>query len=145
MILAGLMVFGPVMLQVQRTRRQTTQKLGELATATRSYLEGLDQSRSFTPVAVPGLHLQRGEFAIRRDQATLAEFARERLGGGLGTRIHVGGFPIYIGGWKSLPKEELREVGTGNLVLTNHRLLFIGARTVTIPFEKLLTCQQVTA
>jgi hypothetical protein len=44
--------------------------------------------------------------------------------------VRVGGFPIYLGGWKSVPNEELREVGTGELVLTNRRLLFLGAHTL---------------
>jgi hypothetical protein len=129
-----------------RTRRlQAAEKLDQLTAATRSYIETLEQRRTFAPVALPGLHLEPTEFAMRHDDATLAEFRRARVGGGIGTRVRVGGFPIYLGGWKSVPKEELRIVGAGQLVLTNRRLLFLGAHTLAIPFDRLLTCQQTDA
>jgi hypothetical protein len=99
----------------------------------------------FAPITVPGLHLEQGEFGIRHDRATLAQVRTARIGAGLGTRVRVGGSPIYLGGWKSVPSEELREVGTGELVLTNRRLLFLGAHTLAIPFDRLLTCQQMDA
>jgi hypothetical protein len=92
-------------------------------------------------VTVPGLHLRKGEFVVRHDRATLKQFVRTRTGSSLGTRV----FGFYVGGWKSEPKDELREVSTGDLILTNRRLLFLGEQTLTIPFEKLLKCEQVKA
>ena len=147
-----------LVIKIQR-QRQAAKKLDQLTAATRGYIEALEQSRVFAPVAVPGLHLEQGEFVVRCDRATLGEFGRARVarGGGppiyLGTRVRVGGFPIYLGtrmrvgggGYNSVPKEELREVGAGDLVLTNHRLLFIGAHTFAIPFARLLRCEQVDA
>ena len=132
-----------VVLAIRQNKRR--QALDQLTSATRGYIEALEQSRVFAPIAVPGLHLEQGEFAIRHDRATLAEVRTARIGGGLGTRVRVGGFPIYLGGWKSVPSEELREVGTGELVLTNRRLLFLGAHTLALPFDRLLTCQQMDA
>jgi hypothetical protein len=143
MAAAFLAAFGLPLLNAIKSRRQAAEKLDQLTAATRAYIEALEQSRVFAPVAVPGLHLEQREFAIRHDRATLAEFRRARVGGGLGTRVRVGGFPIYLGGWKSVPNEELREVGTGELVLTNRRLLFLGAHTLAIPFDRLLKCEQI--
>jgi hypothetical protein len=98
------------------------QKLDESTTGTRN---------------LPGLHLRNGEFVVRHDTATLAKIVWARVGGSLGTRgVRV---------WKSLPKEELREVGAGDLVLTNQRLLFLGVQTLTIPFDKLLKCEEMDA
>lgn len=142
---AEVTVFGGPVVDAIKRRRQATDKLSVLTAATRGYVEALEQSRSFAPLTVPGLHLEQGEFAVRHERATLAEFSRATVGGGLGTRVRVGGFPIYLGGWKSVPTEELREVGTGELVLTNRRLLFLGAHILTIPFDRLLTCQQMDA
>jgi hypothetical protein len=51
-------------------------------------------------------------------------------------------FGFYVRNWTSEPKDELREASTGDLILTNQRLLFLGERTLTIPFEKLLKCEQ---
>ena len=53
--------------------------------------------------------------------------------------------PVGVAAYTLVPKEELREVGAGDLVLTNHRLLFIGAHTFAIPFARLLRCEQVDA
>jgi hypothetical protein len=131
--------------QSGRKKRQAAEKFHQLTDATRSYIDGLEQSRAFTPVEVLGLHLEQGEFAVKHDSATLAEMSRSRVGGGIGTRVRIGGFPIYLGGWKNVSVEELREVGTGELVLTNHRLLFFGARTLAIPFDRLLECKQQEA
>lgn len=142
MVAAALAVIGSPVLSVITGRRQAAEKLERLTAAIRGCIEALEQRRVFAPVTVPGLHLEQGEFAVRHDHATLAELRRARVGGGLGTRVRVGGFPIYLGGWKSAPSEELREVGTGALVLTNRRLLFLGAHTLAIPFDRLLTCQQ---
>jgi hypothetical protein len=135
--------FSFILLMAYRRSYRRNRKINEITATTRDYLQALEQSRAFPPLAVPGLHLQHGEFAVRSDPATMAEYSRARVGGGVGTRVGVGGFPIYLGGWKSVPKEELREAGSGQLVLTNHRLLFLGARTLTIPFDKLLTCEQI--
>jgi hypothetical protein len=90
---------------------------------------------------VPGLHPRNGEFVVRHDRATLKKFVRARVGHG--TRVRVG--PFSFGGWKSIPKEELREASTGDLVLTNQRLLFLGSQILTLPFEKLLKCEQTDA
>jgi hypothetical protein len=127
------------------TSKKPQQSVEQLVVATRGYIEELEQSRTFAPLTVSNLHLEQGEFAIRHERATLVELTRARVGGGLGTRVRVGGIPIYLGGYKSVPNEELRAVGTGDLVLTNRRLLFLGSHTLTIPFNKLLTCQQMDA
>jgi hypothetical protein len=139
----ALIAFGSPYLRSRKAQKETSKKLDGLATAIRSYIEGLERTRTFAPVEVPGLHLEKGEFAIRHDRATLAEFMRARVGGGVGTRVRVAGFPIYLGGYKSVPNEELRQVGVGDLVLTNRRFLFVGAHSVVIPLDKLLSCQQM--
>jgi hypothetical protein len=87
--------------------------------------------------------LEQGEFAVRHDHAALAEMRRASVGGGVGTHVRIAGLPIYLGGWESVPNEAMRAVGAGDLVLTNRRLLFLGPRTLVIPFNKLLTCQQI--
>jgi hypothetical protein len=94
-------------------------------------------------VKVPGLQLPNGEFVALHDRATLLHdkaakrFVQARVGGGFW--IHRLLF------WKSIPKEELRKASTGDLVLTNRRLLFLGAQTLTIPFEEILRCERVDA
>ena len=90
-------------------------------------------------VTVPGLHLRQGEFVVRHDRATLKQFVRTRVGSSVGMRF------LRFRTWKSEPKDELRETSTGDLILTNRRILFLGEKTLTIPFEKLLKCEQVDA
>jgi hypothetical protein len=72
----------------------------------------LNVFRQFPDVKVPGLHLRDGEFVVRHERATLAKFVKTRIAGGLGTRVRIAGFPIYLGGSKSIPQEELREAST---------------------------------
>jgi hypothetical protein len=110
MATAVLVVYGPVALKATINRRQAVQKLHQLTASIRTYIETLERNRVFVAVEVPGLHLEQGEFTVRHDRATLAEFRRATVGGGRGTHVRVGGFPIYLGGWKSAPMEELREV-----------------------------------
>jgi hypothetical protein len=166
--LAGVVVFLVIrsleLLGVKSQRRAAAQKLDPaakkldpLVATTRDYIEGLEQSRVFAPVVVPGLHLEQGEFVVRHGRATLGEWHRARVGGVrsapifLGTRVRVGRVPIYlgtrvrVGGVQDIPKEELRDVGAGELVLTNRRLLFLGAHTFAIPFARLLRCEQIDA
>jgi hypothetical protein len=87
-----------------KRRQQAAEELKQITVATRAYIEDLEQSRAFTPIAVPRLHLEQGEFAVRYGRATLAESRSVRVGGGLGTRVRIGGFPIYLGGFKSVPE-----------------------------------------
>jgi hypothetical protein len=54
---------------------------------------------------MPGLHRRNGEFVVQHDRATLKKFVRARVGGSLGTRF----LGVYVGSWKSIPKEELCE------------------------------------
>ena len=92
------------------------------------------------------LHLEQGEFAVRHARCDVGRNRSVKVGGGLGTRVGIGGFPIYLGGFKSVPKDELREVGAGELVLTNRRLLFLaGTHTIVIPLDRLLMCEQSNA
>lgn len=141
-VLSGLLFLAFVLI---KGRRQDAEKLNQLIADTRSFIENLERCHEFPDVKVSGLHLRDGEFVVRHEKATLAKFVKTRVAGGLGTRVRVAGFPIYLGGSKSIPKEELREAGTGDLVLTNQRLLFLGGQTLTIPFDKLLKCEQIDA
>jgi hypothetical protein len=142
---SALTVFGPQVLRQRKDRKQAAEKLNQLIADTRSFIENLERCREFPDVKVSGLHLRGGEFVVRHEKATLAKFVKTRIAGGLGTRVRVAGFPIYLGGAKSILKEELREASTGDLVLTNQQLLFLGAQTLTIPFDKLLKCEQIDA
>src|SRR6516165_5320549 len=87
--LAGVVVFLVIRslerLGVKSQRRAAAQKLDPaakkldpaaksldpLVAMTRDYIEGLEQSRVFAPVVVPGLHLEQGEFVVRHGRATL--------------------------------------------------------------------------
>lgn len=84
---AFLIVHAPLLLS-------EAQKRSQVAAATRSYVEVLEQSREFAPIVVPGLHLEQGEFAIRHDRATLGEWRMARVGGGIGTSVRIGRVPI---------------------------------------------------
>ena len=95
---------------------------------------------------MPRLHLEQGEFAVRYGRATLAEFAQLGLVAVWGQGCALVGFQSTWAVLKSVPKDELREVGAGELVLTNRRLLFLaGTHALVIPLDRLLMCEQSNA
>ena len=53
------------LLIADKRRQQAAEELKQITAATRAYIEDLEQSRAFTPIAVPRLHLEQGEFAVR--------------------------------------------------------------------------------
>ena len=56
---------------IARSRRQYADKLDQFAAEVRGYVDTLEQSRTFSPIVVPRLHLEQGEFTVRSDRAKL--------------------------------------------------------------------------
>lgn len=82
--------------------------------------------------------LGKTEFAVLCGTTSMRELATERRNAGVGTRIKVGGLPIYLGGSRGISHQVLKEVAEGELVVTNKRLMFIGRdRQIVIPWAKL--------
>lgn len=105
-----------------------------------SYIRTIEAQGRLPQVTDPDFSTQEGEFIVlAQHDATMREIRAKRVIGGAGTRIKIGGIPLYLGGAQSRPHDEIRETATGTLYLTNRRLVFIGdKRTLNVPFDKIL-------
>ena len=91
-----------------------------MAVSSQSWLEQLT-SGNFTPPETP-IILKEGECALLHESCTLLEAKASRLYGGMGTTIHG----IRIGGGRSTSIDQLKQIDSGTLTLTNQRLIFDG-------------------
>jgi hypothetical protein len=76
--------------------------------------------------------LKEGELGVFQEPSVLLETRAYRIYGGAGTRVGR----IHVGGGASESHDRLREIDSGTLVLTNHRLIFDGGhenRSVKLP------------
>jgi len=120
-----------------------SEKAGSLKRELSDFIAHISESGSLPTVTTSNLHLQSGEFAILGESsAVLFELRRSRIGGGIGTRVKVGKMPLYLGGWKSTSVESPTRAASGDLYLTNQRLVFAGGtRTVTVTWKNLLAVE----
>lgn len=97
-----------------------------------AYIKPVNRARRFPVVSLDNVNQLRGEFGLLRDSATLIEPRTHRFTIGAGTRLRLGKFPLYLGGAQSTPVESLRPVATGELYLSNRRLIFLSERRSAI-------------
>lgn len=142
LVFAAALSFGQPIQDWVRRRREAPKQVARTEAALRGFVQGLEATREFRKITLPGLNLGCDEFAIACERATLAGVRSIRSGAGVGTRVRVAGFPVYVGGWQSAPHDDLQAIGEGDLVLTNQRLLFLGPRTLTLPFAQILRVEQ---
>lgn len=109
----------------RRAKQKTADRTATLISSTRQFVDQINHNRRFSVITTQ-INLQKNEFAVLSTQSTCHEYKSERISTGAGTRIKVGGMPVYLGGTKSRSVDKLREASTGTLYLTNKRLIFIG-------------------
>jgi len=89
-------------------------------------------SGKFPVVASPPVNLKPGEVAHHTCPVEVRQMKTETstYRGYAGTRVKIGNLPLYLGG--SVPQKVSREVlatvGTGNLVITNKRVVLSGTK-----------------
>ena len=122
-------------------RQYYEQQRSEVLNEFTSYIRTIEAQGRLPQVTDPDFHTQEGEFIVLAQHgSTMREVRAARVTGGAGTRIKIGGIPLYLGGAQSRPLDEIRETANGTLYLTNQRLVFIGdKRTLNAPFDKILS------
>ncbi len=136
LVFAALAAFGrkKSLEEAQQARRQTQRKEAQ------EIIDGISQSGKLPVVENPPIMLREAEFATLMAQSQLMEERAVRRGGYGGIRIARG---VWIGGSQSESHGELRTIDSGLLILTNQRLVFIGAmRTSEIPLKKIINVTQ---
>lgn len=104
------------------------------------YLRQIDETHRIPQITTP-LNLKPDEFAIlHQADSRMIGPKSYRVGVGGGTRVGK----IYVGGWTSESNQSLRQLDTGDLYLTNRRLVFVGAlKEQDIPWSHLMSYIQV--
>lgn len=99
------------------------------------YCAKVVEAGSVQAVSFPGIS-KANEYGLANGKATLYEMTTHRSGGGVGTRVHLGKLPIFVGGYQSHSVEDLEKTGVGEFALSNQRFLFLGSnRTVEIALK----------
>lgn len=104
----------------------------------KAFVERIKDSNEFEPVSTRKVLQKPGQPVLLASDATLLELTTTTTRGHVGTRVMVGGFPIYLG--KSLPmsKTDLKEAAAGELAVTCKALLFSGdMKNQTTPVAKI--------
>jgi hypothetical protein len=99
---------------------------------TSALIDMINRQKKFSEISSEGCVLQKNEFAVHVEQSSMQEMKNKRISAGIGTRVKVGGLPIYLGGSQSQTRKYLSDAGTGKLVITNKRLIFSGQTSFSV-------------
>lgn len=103
-------------------------------------------SGNLEAMEAPPVFLKKNEQAYFSQKAEVTEVTEQTKTHRLyaGTRIKIGGIPIYLGGSTPITtsKEYLKSFGEADFVITDKRIIISGSKvTYSIPFDKLLDLQ----
>lgn len=83
-----------------------------------------------------------GESPLLSEPSRLFELRGSRASTHVGTRVNVGGMPIYLGRSVADSGQSMQPVADGRVALTTKTLLFVGdARTITVPAREIVEVQ----
>lgn len=108
-----------------RQRAMAQGKAQELAEAACRFVSQVNAQRCFPEVSAGDVSIRKGEFAIMKEPATLFEQKTHRVSSAVGTRVKIGKMPVYLGSGHSTSYETSEPIATGELVMTNSRVIFI--------------------
>lgn len=105
----------------------------------RALVEKIQQDKRLEPIST-SLLLEKDEYAFLKENTVLMESKsiRTSVGGGVGFRVMKG---VYVGGYKgqSESNQELRAIESGDLIITNKKLVFRGSKeNRVIPLSKVI-------
>jgi hypothetical protein len=111
----------------------------ELSAEITDYIAAIQEEGHLPTIEILGLHLASGEWALMKEEAILFEIQSHREGSYIGTRVGPRQMPLYTGRFQSHPVEQMDPVASGQLVLTNQRVLYMSdVRTVSLAWKDVL-------
>jgi hypothetical protein len=102
------------------------------------YFEDVNAMRSFPTVPLNTITVKKGEFGLISEPANLYEMRAHRQSVGMSVRVAKG---VYVGKRAYVSKDHLDRTAVGTFTLTNQRLLFVGAKTITIQISDIISAQ----
>lgn len=104
-----------------------------------AYFATVSSAGAFPLVGSAGLQLRRGEFAVFTSSATFHEMRAHRTSTGASVRVARG---VWVNKRKYNSTEGLERVDSGDLVVTNRRIAFVGgARGSSTDYKDLLAIE----
>lgn len=125
-------------------RKTRTQALFD---QTRESLAQIQAAEAFPLLETPTVHFEPEEFAILHEKgSTLFGFKSRHVAIGSQARTSVAGISLYPGTWEAESTGNMAAIATGDLYLTNTRLLFVGdSRTIVVAWQNLLSIKATFA
>jgi hypothetical protein len=126
--IAAILAFGLLVFLVHSNKSHELKE--QLKTDAEGFFDQLDHEKTLKVIDV-SIGLKSGEGGLLEEPSIFFEPHAYRVHGGGGTRI--GG--IYLGGGVLESQQRLKQIDSGNLILTNQRLVFDGStenRTINI-------------
>lgn len=142
LIIVGLIIFSIIFFNKQKQETKRIE-INQKSEAVKDYFSRVNQEKKL-PTINTHILLKSGESAYLQDSVKLFETRKvtksDRGGGAI--RVMKG---VYIGGSKSTSRshDELREIDSGQLILTNKRLIFDGSlNTREIKLDKIISVSE---
>ncbi len=132
--------------QPPKDKRQPADPSAKYLPQCAEFTAQLLETKRLPVVENPGINLRPKEFIVLYEKnVELVRTQTSRVGFGVGTRLgRIGGFPIYAGGWQTSPTEQIAVLGNGDLFITNQRILFLGGRTLSFDWDKVVRVSAIS-
>lgn len=121
-----------------RARADNKRRHESIAQEATSFFESVNSSRQFPPANAERVLDRPDNPVLAACDATLMEVTADQARNYLGTRIKVGGMPIYLGRSASSSRAVTKATAKGELALTPTALVFNGAqRSADVDLRKI--------
>jgi hypothetical protein len=129
-----------IIFYLKLSARRRAEKRAALIQEAESYIATVKEQKGLPQIPTNSLFLSQGEYAFLEEKSDLKETraVRKSRGGFGGVRVAKG---ITIGGYSGTSEshQEWRLLDSGELILTNEKLIFRGNKTNrTIPIDKIM-------
>jgi|GEM_PF-5597509 len=102
------------------------------------YFNDVERDRAF-PDITASINLKQHEFVVCNQPASLYEYRTQRYSTGASVRVARG---VYVGGRQQHSYESLREVATGQVIVTNQRIVYLSTQhTRTVNLSDILSIE----
>lgn len=104
-----------------------------------AYVAKVNSARAFPVVWMKNVNSQDGEFGLLGESSTLFETKSKSFRLGAATRLNIGKMPLYLGASQPFTYEDHVAAGTGDLYLSNKRIIFLSdKRSATVPLKDVI-------
>jgi hypothetical protein len=120
--------------------RDVKERMQRLTDETTEFVTRIEQDGALPSLETLNVHLQAGEFAVLHEPCVVLRGFNTQYVAVRRPRTRTVGLGQYPAEWESRPADQMSPLATGDLYLTNKRVLFLGGvRTMSLPWTELLS------